>query len=149
MVEFNRISDNNAIKLFSFELKKNLSKGNYRESYFQAVSNSSWANEGYLVAGSVQQDDDLLSELERLSTAFGIGIIELDLDDIDSSKVLYPAKTKLSLDWETMNKLCEQNPDFNKFIQDVKIDLESKRIHKAEYDKIISDPEEYINKIKK
>ncbi|MCK5305752.1 MAG: hypothetical protein KAJ66_01315 [Candidatus Omnitrophica bacterium] len=45
-----------------------------------------------------------------------------------------------------MNKLCAQNKDFKKFIQDVKIDLESKRMHKSEYDKIIDDPEEYIKK---
>ncbi len=33
-------------KLFSFELKVNLKLTNLKESYFQAVSNSSWANEG-------------------------------------------------------------------------------------------------------
>ncbi len=33
-------------KLFSFELKKELSFSNLKESYFQAVSNSTWANEG-------------------------------------------------------------------------------------------------------
>jgi hypothetical protein len=30
-------------------MKKELNFSNLRESYFQAVSNSSWANEGYLV----------------------------------------------------------------------------------------------------
>ena len=45
-----------------------------------------------------------------------------------------------------MNKLCEINSDFKKFIQDVKIDFDSKRIHKSEYDEIKSDPEEYIKK---
>ena len=33
-------------KLFSFEMKKALSFDNLRECYFQAVSNSSWVNEG-------------------------------------------------------------------------------------------------------
>jgi len=146
LIEFNRLSDNNVLKLFSFEVKKSINKSNYRESFFQAVSNSSWANEGYLVAGNITPDDDLHSELERLSMAFGIGIIQLDLSDIDASEVLFPAKIKENLDWETMNKLCEQNPDFNKFIQDVKIDYESKRIHKSEYDEIIDNPEDYIKK---
>ncbi|GAB6283704.1 MAG: hypothetical protein STSR0008_24970 [Ignavibacterium sp.] len=50
--------------------------------------------------------------MERLKTSFGVGIIQLDLDDIDSSKVLFAAKVKPNLDWETMNKLCEQNSDF-------------------------------------
>lgn len=146
LVEFNRISDNNALKLFSFELKKSINKGNYRENYFQAVSNSSWAHEGYLVAAQIVQDDDLLAELERLTMSFGIGIIQLDLKDIDSSKVLFPARQRPALDWETMNKLTEQNKDFNKFIKDVKIDFNSKVIHKSEYDPIISNPEDYIKK---
>ena len=73
-----------------------------------------------------------------------IGIINLDLSDINSSVVLYPARGKDFLDWETINKLCEQNGDFAKFVEDVKIDFESKRIHKAEYDEIPKDPEKYI-----
>jgi len=147
LIEFNRLSENNTVKLFSFEIKKSVNKSNYRESYFQAVSNSSWANEGYLVTAEVIQDDDLLAELERLTASFGIGIIQLDLKDIDSSSILFPARVKTYLDWETMNKLCEQNKDFEKFIQDVKIDFDSKRIHKSEYDNIIDNPEEYIKKL--
>jgi len=144
VIEFNRILDNNSIRLFSFEIKKFLNKANYRESYFQAVSNSSWAHEGYLVAAEVLQDDDFLAELERLAASFGIGIIHLDLADIDSSSVLYPARIRGALDWETINKLCDQNPDFEKFVEDVKIDFESKRIHKAEYDDIVKEPAQYI-----
>lgn len=44
------------IKLFSYEIKRELNFNNLRESYFQAVSNSSWANEGYLVAAEVETD---------------------------------------------------------------------------------------------
>lgn len=145
VIEFNRLSDNDSLKLFSFELKKSLNKANYREAYFQAVSNSSWAHEGWLAAPNILQDDDFLSELERLASSFGIGIIQLNLEDIDSSKILYPAKSKASLDWETINKLCEQNPDFNKFLEDVKIDFESKRIHKTEYDEVLQDIDTYIS----
>ncbi len=66
------------------------------------------------------------------------------MSDINSSVVLYPARGMDFLDWETINKLCEQNGDFAKFVEDVKIDFESKRIHKAEYDEIPKDPEKYI-----
>jgi hypothetical protein len=145
VIEFNRLSDNNSLRLFSFEIKKSLNKGNYREAYFQAVSNSSWAHEGYLVAAEILQDDDFLAEIERLAASFGIGIIHMDLHDIDGSSVLYPARIRDGLDWETINKLCEQNTDFEKFIQDVKIDFESKRIHRAEYDDIPKDPRKYIS----
>ena len=144
VIEFNRLLDNNSIRLFSFEIKKSLNKANYRESYFQAVSNSSWAHEGYLVASEILQDDDFLAEIERLAASFGIGIVHLDLADVDSSSVLYPARIRGTLDWETINKLCDQNPDFAKFVEDVKIDFESKRIHRAEYDDIIKEPSQYI-----
>lgn len=144
VIAFNRLSDNNSLRMFSFELKKSLGKNNYREAYFQAVSNSSWAHEGYLVAAEILQDDDFLSELERLASSFGIGIIHLDPKDIDGSSILYPARLRNTLDWETINKLCEQNTDFEKFLQDVKIDFESKKIHKAEYDEVVKDISKYI-----
>jgi hypothetical protein len=148
LLEFNKATNKTAIRLFSFELKKQIDRSNYREYFFQAVSNSSWAHEGYLAACHVQQQDDLLSELERLSASFGIGIIVLDLDDIDSSIVLYPAHSKDYLDWETMNKLCEQNEDYETFIHDVQTDYSGKKIHPSEYEKILNDPDDYIKKLK-
>ena len=147
LIEFNKATDKGAIRLYSFEIKKVIDRGNYRESFFQAVSNSSWANEGYLVAPEVQQRDDLLAELERLSNSFGIGLIHLNLGDIDSSTVLYPATHRPYLDWELMNKLCDANEDFEAFIRDVKTDYEGGKIHKSDYDQIPPDPDAYINKL--
>ena len=144
VIELNRLSDNNSLKLFSFELKRSLNKASYREAFFQAVSNSSWAHEGYFVAAEVLQDDDLLAELERLASSFRIGVLHLDPHDVDSSTMLYPAKQRELLDWETINKLCEQNPDFDKFLQDVKIDFEGRRIHRSEYDEVIKDVPKYV-----
>lgn len=144
LIEFNRIAENNALRLFSFEIKKSIDRSNYRESFFQAVSNSSWANEGYLVAANIKQDDDLIAELERLANSFGIGIIHIDLQDLDSSSVVFPARPRTVLDWETMNKLCDQNSDFASFIHNVKIDYQSKKIHPSEYDEIPGDIEGYI-----
>jgi len=145
LIEFNKSTDKGAIRLFSFEIKKHIDRNNYREYFFQAVSNSSWANEGYLVAASIQQRDDLLSELERLSVSFGIGVILLDLKDIDASRVIYPARPKVALDWELMNKLCEQNEDFATFVDNVRKDYEVNTIHKSEYEPIL-DAEAYIEK---
>lgn len=149
LLEFNNISDSNSIRIYSFELKKRIDKSNYREYFFQAVSNSSWSNEGYLVAAEIKEDDDLYSELERLSSSFGIGIIKLDIEDIDSSNVVFPAKSKAFLDWETMNKLCEQNRDFESFIDDITKDYKVKTIHKNQYDKVLEEPLEYIEKLKR
>jgi len=121
------------IDLLSFELKRELNFSNLRESFFQCVSNSSWANQSYLVAASISENEDFFDELSRLSTSFGIGVIELNVEDPHSSEILIPAKYKKNLDFEAINKLAMNN-DFKEFIETVKIDLTSKKIHKKEYD---------------
>ncbi|WQV05444.1 hypothetical protein KVM53_00480 [Helicobacter pylori] len=97
-------------KLFSFELKKELSFSNLKASYFQAVSNSSWANEGYLVVFNI--DDEVLNELRRLNRSFGIGVIKLE-SEISNSKILLPAKER-EIDIPTLNMLIEQSPKYFK-----------------------------------
>ncbi|GAA7008226.1 hypothetical protein AOH414_13830 [Helicobacter pylori] len=47
LIAFSKKFDTLPVKLVSFELKKEISVNNCREYYFQAISNSSWANEGY------------------------------------------------------------------------------------------------------
>lgn len=126
---------NISIRLLSFELKRELSFGNLRESFFQTVSNSSWANESYLVAAEISDEQEFRDELSRLSTSFGIGVIRLNLEDPHSSEIIFPAKYREALDWETINKLT-MNADFKEFISTVKIDITSKKIHKKEYDQV-------------
>jgi hypothetical protein len=147
VIAFNELSDRTALTLFSFEVKRQLSKATYREAYFQAVSNSSWAHQGYLVAAGIAADDDLLAELERLALSFGIGIIQLQLSDLSQSRVVYPARPRESLDWETINKLCEENEDFHMFLQSVKIDVNARKVHRAEYDAVIKDIDSYVQKL--
>ncbi|MGN7719788.1 COG2958 family protein [Chitinophaga sp. 22620] len=124
-----------AIDLFSFELKRELNFGNLRESFFQCVSNSSWANNAYLVAARLSENEDFFDELSRLATSFGIGVIELDVEDPHSSEIVIPARYRKNLDWEAINKLA-MNSDFKDFIETVKVDLTSKKIHKKEYNPI-------------
>lgn len=131
--DFSNVIGVRPIVLYSFELKRELNFGNLRESFFQCVSNSSWANEAYLVAAKVSENEDFFSELSRLSTSFGIGVIELDIEDPHSSDIIIPAKHKKNLDLETLNKLA-MNGDFKEFIETVKTDLISKKVHKKEYD---------------
>ncbi len=126
------------IRLYSFELKVRLDFSNLREAFFQCVSNSSWAHEGYLVVSDMLQDDEFLQELKRLSAAFGIGVIKLDLSDPDSSEIALPAASKSELDWDTVNKLARENPDFREFLRRVKNDLNSREVRKEEYDSVLS-----------
>ena len=53
------------LEFYSFEIKQQLSFSNLRESFFQAVSNSSWAHEGYLVTAEIDVDLEFLNELSR------------------------------------------------------------------------------------
>ncbi|WRB88627.1 hypothetical protein KVC24_00510 [Helicobacter pylori] len=113
-------------KIFSFELKKELSLSNLKESYFQAVSNSSWANEGYLVVKSIDKKDekDVLDELRRLNQSFGIGVIKLE-SEISNSKILLPAKER-EIDMPTLNMLIEQSPkDFKPFMANINKQIEA------------------------
>ncbi|GAA9156046.1 COG2958 family protein [Helicobacter pylori] len=108
-------------KLFSFELKKDLSLPVLKKSYFQAVSNSSWANEGYLVVKNIEED--VLDELSRLNQSFGIGVIKLE-SEISNSKILLPAKER-EIDIPTLNMLVEQSPkDFEPFMKKINKQIE-------------------------
>ncbi len=137
VVEVSAALGNSAVKLFSFEMKRDLSIGNLREAFFQAVSNSSWANEGYLVASNIDSSEEFLGELARLSASFGIGVIHIDVDDPDSSAILFPAKSKENIDWETVNKLSGMNADFSDFLKRIKNDVSSREVRKELYDKVL------------
>jgi hypothetical protein len=109
------INKKKIFKLFSYELKRSIVNDyELKQAYFQAVSNSSWANSGYLV--SFEIDHNLDDEIERLYESFGIGVIELNSNPFQS-KVWHPAKYKEELDIKTIDKLCKNNPDFNIFIE--------------------------------
>ena len=107
----------NPYKLYSFEMKISLSLSNLRECYFQAVSNSSWAHEGYLAALHISEEPELMDELRRLNNAFGVGVIRLDAEHFMQSEILFSAKEKDSLDWDTINRLVDDNRNFKKFSQ--------------------------------
>ncbi|EMH19608.1 hypothetical protein HMPREF1448_00925 [Helicobacter pylori HP260AFi] len=126
-------------KLFSFEFKKELSFYNLKESYFQAVSNSTWANEGYLVVFKI--DYEVLGELGRLNQSFGIGVIKLE-SEISNSKILLPAKER-EVDIPTLNMLVEQSPeDFKPFMEKINDQLEvgfNKQIAMNGFDPVLDD----------
>lgn len=101
-------------KMSSYELKKEInSDSELKKAFFQAVSNSSWANYGYLVA--FEFSDSLNEEMARLNQSFGIGIIELNANPYQS-KILFPAIYR-DLDFKTIDKLCLMNKEFNGFIE--------------------------------
>lgn len=129
-------------ELYSFELKISLDFSNLRECYFQAVSNSSWANEGYLVVLECDESKEFINELWRLNNAFGIGVIKLDAENLLDSKILIPAKERESLDFETIDLLVGENPDFEKFIESINRNIkvsDSEYIIEKDYDEVFDD----------
>lgn len=115
IVETAKIFSDSRANFYSFEVKLQLSLSNVRESYFQAVSNSSWANFGYLVAAEIE-GDDTASELRMLFGLHGIGVIQLNADDTSDSQIIIPARQRNTVDWATCNRLLSENTDFEDFI---------------------------------
>ena len=106
-------------ELYAYELKLKLTLGNLTEYYFQALSNSGWANEAWLVAMEIDENDiDLMEEIKRLNQAFGVGVIKLNYYNPEDSEILFSAKKRNDLDIDTMHKLC-YNRQFQDFIDDV------------------------------
>jgi len=107
------INPADTFKLSSYELKRELNNDSeLKKAFFQAVSNSSWANYGYLVAFEIS--DSLTDEMERLNLSFGIGIIKLNANPF-RSKILHQAECR-KLDFKTIDKLCKLNKWFEEFI---------------------------------
>lgn len=101
-------------RLWSFEVKLLINRANVREAWFQAVSNSSWANLGYLVAADIQES--AMKELRLLSASYGIGLIRLDINDPNESEVLIPARERGDIDWDACNRLAQENSDFQNVV---------------------------------
>ncbi|WRD91612.1 COG2958 family protein [Helicobacter pylori] len=146
LIAFSKKFDTLPVKLVSFELKKEISVNNCRECYFQAISNSSWANEGYLVGHHIDtHNPKLMDLLKRLHASFGIGVIDLRTDE-DKSAILLNAKYKEKIDYTVALELSEKNEEFSGFLKSV-VDYDPNHQHryKDEFDEIKKKEELYPN----
>ncbi len=123
-----------SVRLWSFEVKKELTVGNARKSFFQAVSNSSWANEGYLVATSIS-DSTVEQELRMLSALHGIGIILLNPENPSESEMMLPATSRAEVDWQSVNRILVENVDFKDYIELVSTYYQTGRIRTKDWNK--------------
>lgn len=128
-----RNSNDAYVRLWSFEVKKGLNKSNVRKSFFQAVSNSSWANFAYLVVTGL--DSAVESELQMLSGLHGIGVIILNTRSLFDSQILIPARERNNIDWLSVNRITEENKDFESFVDQVGIYIQTGRITKSLWNK--------------
>ncbi|EMH00360.1 COG2958 family protein [Helicobacter pylori] len=146
LIAFSKKFDTLPVKLVSFELKKEISVNNCRECYFQAISNSSWANEGYLVGRHIDtQNPQLMDLLKRLHASFGIGVIDLRTNE-DKSAILLNAKYKEKIDYTVALELSEKNPKFSGFLKSVvDYDPDFPNRYKDEFDEVKKKEELYPN----
>ncbi|WQZ94016.1 COG2958 family protein [Helicobacter pylori] len=146
LIAFSKKFDTLPIKLVSFELKKEISVHNCRECYFQAISNSSWANEGYLVGRHIDtHNPQLMDLLKRLHASFGIGVIDLRTDE-DKSAILLNAKYKEKIDYTVALELSTKNEKFSGFLKSV-VDYDPAHSYryKDEFDEVKKKEELYPN----
>lgn len=109
------------IEIYSYEIKKTLKLDNLRNYYYQAVSNSSWANYGYLAVQEIDEyDNELLDEVRKLNVKYKIGLIKIDKSNFLTSKILVKALLNENLDIEHIGKLM-LNHDFENFIEKIKL----------------------------
>ncbi|WRE84582.1 COG2958 family protein [Helicobacter pylori] len=146
LIAFSKKFDTLPVKLVSFELKKEISVHNCRECYFQAISNSSWANEGYLVGRHIDtHNPQLMDLLKRLHASFGIGVIDLRTDE-DKSAILLNAKYKEKIDYTVTSELSAKNEKFNGFLKSVvDYDPDFPNRYKDEFDEVKKKEELYPN----
>jgi len=118
--------------LWSFEVKIKINLSNVRECFFQTVSNSSWANNSYLVAQEI--DDKAMDELSILCAGHNIGVILLNKDNPTESQILIPAIEKTQLDWNMIDRISRENPDFRDFVTLIKEFYQIGRTIESEWD---------------
>ncbi len=146
LIAFSKKFDTLPVKLVSFELKKEISVHDCRECYFQAISNSSWANEGYLVGRHIDtHNPQLMDLLKRLHASFGIGVIDLRTDE-DKSAILLNAKYKEKIDYTVASELSAKNEKFSGFLKSVvDYDPNHPQRYKDEFDEVKKKEKLYPN----
>ncbi|MCZ2299864.1 MAG: hypothetical protein LC134_10345 [Chitinophagales bacterium] len=125
------------VEFYSFELKVKLDKSNITEAYFQAVSNSTWANYGYLVVEDFESDNVFLDNLSRLNNAYGIGLIKLNISNPAKSEIIISARFNETADINFMNFLSTSNKDFHDFVETAIEIIDKKKIDSIYFDKIM------------
>jgi hypothetical protein len=123
-----------SVRLLSYEVKKHLTTGNVRKYFFQAVSNSSWANEGFLVATSLAPGVE--QELRVLNALHGIGLILLDPENPSESDLILPARSNPEVDWQSVNRILLENDDFKDFIDKVSIYYQTGNLRTREWNNL-------------
>ena len=84
----------------------------------------------------IDNDPNFRDELQRLNNAFGIGIIKLNVQSVQKSEIVFPSKINQEIDWDTVNRLANENADFSVFLKLIAEDCKLGKV-KRKYDKVM------------
>lgn len=85
---------------------------------------------------NIDDDPTFKDEVRRLNNAFGIGIIKLNPENIFESEILFPSRINQEIDWDTVNRLTNENADFSDFLKLITEDCKLGKV-KSQYDKVM------------
>jgi hypothetical protein len=93
------------------------------------------------VAVNIDEDAEFREELTRLSQSFGIGVIQLNTADPIDSTILHAARERTGIDWKTVDRIVELNPDFEGFISSVANSVKINQPAVNGFDQLLTDLE--------
>ena len=74
-------------------------------------------------------------ELRMLSALHGIGLIILSVTNPSESDLLLPARKRPEIDWQSANRLVEENKDFQNFVDLVANYYQTGRLRERDWHK--------------
>lgn len=105
LLEVKRSLGEQPFRIASIELKVELTLSNFREYFFQCVSNSKWAHLAHLVVATPVLDALLVQELRRLGSSYGVSVSAFSFTR-DELAALPNASELLSMSDEEFEKLA-------------------------------------------
>lgn len=86
-----------------------------------------------------ESDEELTMLMTKTALNFGIGVLSLDSENIDQSKIIALAKFKELLDFSLIDELSQKNKNFIKTVNEY--DIKNEIRYKGEFDKILNSEE--------
>jgi len=142
-----------AFSLSTVKLKMEIDYRNYRESFFQCLSHTAWANSGELAIACPVTDENLADDLRKLGAEYGLGITTYGLDSATVDAVpdaqvirkmedrefdalqarlniqkLNTARSKSSIEWHLLERAASENEDARKLLEWISSCLSSGKI---------------------
>lgn len=139
-LEVHRRLGQSPLRVSSVKLRLDLNHATLFEDLFQCLATSEWANAGELLVAAPIEDAQMIEEIRRFASRYGIGVISfgLDADVLDDmpepaaienlqSKAFDSIQSLLQIrryaapetgktyDWHHVTSAADENPDFERF----------------------------------